>query len=149
VSFFNLFCFSATFVVRHPPGEQQRSTGSIKWKKKLGKDHFFDKSVTLRISVKAKNRFKNSIAGKKLNSRYKLTDDPILFEKEARSIYVSNSRLILKMLLLLIIFLCFFVQFFYSKSCIDAPFRRFSPDYDENTFNRNWIFDRRTYVTKK
>ncbi len=41
------------------------------------------------ISVKARNRFENSVAGKKLNSRYKLTDDPAIFESEAREKYRS------------------------------------------------------------
>jgi len=39
------------------------------------------------ISVKARNKFENSIAGKKLNSRYKLTDDPQRFELEAKQKY--------------------------------------------------------------
>jgi Holliday junction resolvase-like predicted endonuclease len=36
------------------------------------------------ISVKARNRLENSKAGIRLNSRYKLTNDPDLFESEAR-----------------------------------------------------------------
>jgi Holliday junction resolvase-like predicted endonuclease len=36
------------------------------------------------ISVKTRNRFENSIAGEKLNTRYKLTDNPELFEAEAQ-----------------------------------------------------------------
>ena len=41
------------------------------------------------ISVKARNKFENSVAGVKLNSRYKLTDNPELFESEAQEIYNS------------------------------------------------------------
>ena len=43
------------------------------------------------ISVKARNKFENSVAGKKLNSRYKLTSDPKQFEAEAREVYQSLS----------------------------------------------------------
>lgn len=46
-------------------------------------------SQSFAISVKARNRFENSVAGEKLNSRYKLTDNPVLFEAEAREIYNS------------------------------------------------------------
>ncbi len=42
------------------------------------------------ISVKARNKYENSIAGKKLNSRYKLTDDPELFKAEAKEIFDSH-----------------------------------------------------------
>lgn len=41
------------------------------------------------ISVKARNKFENSVAGEKLNARYKLTDNPKLFEIEARETYDS------------------------------------------------------------
>ena len=41
------------------------------------------------ISVKTRNKFENSTAGRKLNSRYKLTDNPDLFEIEAKEKYNS------------------------------------------------------------
>ena len=43
------------------------------------------------ISVKARNKYENSKAGPRLNSRYKLCDDPNEFENEARKKYNSNS----------------------------------------------------------
>lgn len=41
-------------------------------------------SQSYAISVKARNKFENSTAGKRLNSRYKLTNDPDQFESEAK-----------------------------------------------------------------
>lgn len=43
--------------------------------------------VNYAISVKARNKYENSTAGQKLNSRYKLTDDPIKFSEEAKLRY--------------------------------------------------------------
>lgn len=43
------------------------------------------------ISVKTRNKYENSVAGIKLNSRYKLTDDPKKFVEEARSKYNSEA----------------------------------------------------------
>ena len=43
------------------------------------------------ISVKTRNKYENSKAGPRLNSRYKLCDDPNEFENEARKKYNSNS----------------------------------------------------------
>lgn len=42
------------------------------------------------ISVKTRNKYENSIAGKRINSRYKLTDNPKLFSEEARLKYHSE-----------------------------------------------------------
>lgn len=62
--------------------------------KKKNNTKYFDMTAkrgdqSFAISVKARNRFENSVAGVKLNSRYKLTDDPALFEKEASEKYSS------------------------------------------------------------
>lgn len=43
------------------------------------------------VSVKARNKYENSIAGRKLNSRYKLTDEPGEFAKEAQKKYTSEA----------------------------------------------------------
>lgn len=69
-------------------------TQTVNLNKKITNTQYFDLTAncggySYAISVKARNRFENSTAGVKLNTRYKLTDDPILFEKEARNLYSS------------------------------------------------------------
>ena len=70
-------------------------TQIVNLNKKINNTQYFDitakrDGTSYAISVKTRNRMENSTAGIKLNTRYKLTDDPILFEKEARSIYSST-----------------------------------------------------------
>ena len=43
------------------------------------------------ISVKTRNKYENSAAGLKLNSRYKLTKDPVNFAKDAKKKYNSEA----------------------------------------------------------
>ena len=47
------------------------------------------KGIKYAISVKARNKYENSAAGPKLNSRYKLTNDPIRFAEDAKRRYQS------------------------------------------------------------
>src|SRR3989339_1479518 len=43
------------------------------------------------ISVKTRNKYENSATGPKLNSRYKLTKDPVNFAKDAKNKYNSEA----------------------------------------------------------
>ena len=48
-------------------------------------------NIKYAISVKTRNKYENSVAGPKLNSRYKLTNDPINFAREAKGKYNSEA----------------------------------------------------------